>query len=213
MVRIIPEGVVELLAQEGIEWGAGEEEKLGRFLGVLDAWGRAVQTVSIGDREDLVWKHVVDSVSMCGEVARSERGRGWLDIGSGAGFPGIVGAIAFRGMSVTLVERQGKRAGLLRKVLGACGLTNCRVVTGSFPGDVPLSGWGVVTARAVERPERLVDGISRVVSEGAVFVCQDGGGQVRWGDVFHVEHVEAGWRARGWRRGELTRISMNVPDG
>lgn len=214
---ILPDEVAGLLASEGIAWDAVREGMLKRYLDTLAAWGHVVQTVSGGDEQAVLWRHVVDSLSLSRLVRAYGGSNGWLDVGSGAGFPGLVGAIALPEVSVTLVERSGKRAGLLRKGVGACGLQNVRVICGEFPGTGGDSGWGVVTARAVEQPGRLWGAFAEVVEAGAVFLCQQAKVPAGWGEMFHVEHVEDAWRARGWRRGSLwvvrRRSYVIVPRG
>jgi len=70
-------------------------------------------------------------------------------------------------------------------------------------GDLRPDG---ISARAVERPRRILDGVLELLGGGGVVLCQSGdpGREVR--DKFHVEHVEDPWSESGLRRGSLYLI-------
>ncbi|MCL1814738.1 MAG: 16S rRNA (guanine(527)-N(7))-methyltransferase RsmG [Treponema sp.] len=87
-------------------------------------------------RETLIVKHILDSLSPLGHIARllgfTEKpenilaGRMLADAGSGAGLPGIPLAICLPGVRITLIERMRKRAGFLRNT--------CAMLASAFPG-------------------------------------------------------------------------------
>ena len=131
---------------------------------------------------------------------------GWWDIGSGGGFPAIPLALVFEELEAVMVERSRKKAGFLQNAVSELGLsTRVAVRQEDFPREGTLEGpksW-VITARAVEKPERVWHGIQKLVEQGAVFLCQ-------WAEVpkvaletFHVEHIIDDWSKNGLRRGEL----------
>ena len=87
-----------------------------------------------------------------------------IDLGSGAGFPGLPIKIYAPWLSVTLIESQNKKATFLREVLRALALTSINV----FPGRAEDYGGaaGVVTLRAVEKRQRALAAAARLVSPG-----------------------------------------------
>lgn len=95
---------------------------------------------------DSVWqRHFADSLQLLDHVSR---GTGpWLDLGSGAGFPGLVVAIAATGSEMVLVESRKRRVEWLSRVIAELGLERCRVV-GARLESVETFEAAVITARA-----------------------------------------------------------------
>ncbi len=106
--------------------------------------------------EDIVWtRHIADSAQLLDHVPRETAGP-WLDLGSGAGFPGLVVAIMRPTLIVHLVESRSRRIEWLRTVAGALRLKNCRIegerleLLDSFEARV-------ISARAFAPMPRLLD--------------------------------------------------------
>lgn len=121
-------------------------ERLERLAGLL-AEENARQNLVSAASLDAVWqRHFSDSLQLADHVPRETPGR-WLDLGSGAGFPGLVLAISRPGSDFILVESRKRRVEWLTAASGALGLENCRVV-GSRLENVESFPAGVITARA-----------------------------------------------------------------
>lgn len=93
------------------------------------------------------------------------------DIGTGAGFPGLVLAIALPGTQVCLVEADSRKCGFLRKVVASLGIDNVEVV------DLPLQSWtdgigtcDVVTSRRVWRPHTILEHVAPLLAPNGVSV-------------------------------------------
>ena len=94
-------------------------ERLERYAALLEKWNRAINLVARGSLVDLWRRHMLDSAQLW-PLLPTVRGRPWriLDLGSGAGFPGLVLAIMGvpeRGAEVHLVESDEKKAAFLRE--------------------------------------------------------------------------------------------------
>jgi 16S rRNA (guanine527-N7)-methyltransferase len=201
------ESLAVLLAADGIPWGPEQAAQTARYLELLRDMNAYASLVSHGDLERLESVHLPDSLSLAGFVRRaSSAALPHLDIGSGSGFPAIPLAVALPGVSFVLVERSAKKIGFLRQVLGALGLRQVRLVQGEFPGAVRDLRVGSVSARAVERPDRIMKAILPFLDAGAEFLSQSGLSGPAAGGMFHVEHVEDAWTRAGLRRGSLHRI-------
>jgi 16S rRNA (guanine527-N7)-methyltransferase len=85
-----------------------------------------VGAISVGDVPRMRKRHILDSLRAA--VAVTESDRDAYDLGSGGGFPGIPVAIARPSLGVTLVERRGRRAGLLEWLIERLELSNARVL-------------------------------------------------------------------------------------
>ncbi|MGC1271686.1 MAG: 16S rRNA (guanine(527)-N(7))-methyltransferase RsmG [Croceibacterium sp.] len=103
---------------------------------------------------DHVWeRHFADSVQLLDHVPRETPP--WLDLGSGAGFPGLPVAIARPGMEVVLIESRRKRVEWLERVIADLGLTHCRVI-GARLELVPTLPAGTICARAFAPFDKLL---------------------------------------------------------
>lgn len=179
-------------------------KRIEAFHALVLKWNQRYHLVSQGDAGKL-WDHSADSLSLCGGL-HGEKSGNWLDIGSGGGFPAIPLAIALPDVQFTLLERKSNKCGFLEIARNQLGLGNLHVVEGLFPQSVA----GVVdfvSARAVEKPETLADGLEALVRDGAVFMCQNKVLQGRFQGTFHVELIVDNWSQQGLRRGNLWRIS------
>ena len=125
--------------------------------------------------------HVADSLSGL-EVSSLASARRIADIGSGAGFPGLVLAIALPRAQVDLIESAGRKTAVIDRLIQAAALTNARSVTAraeDFAGTPPALGGGAgaydaVTARAVGPLAVRVEYAAPLLREGGVLVAWKG---------------------------------------
>ena len=104
---------------------------------------------------DAVWqRHIADSAQLLDFVPRETVGP-WLDLGTGAGFPGVVIAAMRPDLPVILIESRRKRVEWLKRVCHQFGLTNCRV-EGSRLERVETFSTRVISARAFAPLPRLL---------------------------------------------------------
>ena len=109
-------------------------ERLLDYLALLLQWNRAYNLTAIRDPEEMLTKHLLDSLSIHAYVQGSI-----ADIGTGAGLPGIPLALANPSLTVSLVETAGKKARFLREAVRHLGLAQV-TVHDSRAEDVPESG-------------------------------------------------------------------------
>jgi len=196
-----------LLHQADIPWTADAQDRLDRFVDLLQEWNAFAGLVAPGDLAHLEAAHIADSLSLAPVIKSlaGDRAR-VLDIGSGGGFPAIPLKLALPGLAVTLVERNGKKVGFLRQALGTLHLEDVTILHGDFPAILrhyPVSPQ-VITARAVERPPRLIRALAEFLPVEATFLCQFGDPQPHLrAELFHVEQFEDDWSRAGLRRGTL----------
>lgn len=132
----------------GVEAGVPREtlERLRAFADLLAKWNRSVNLVSARSVEDLWHRHVLDSLQLLPLLPGVEGDL--LDLGSGAGFPGIVLAAAAPRLAVTLVESDKRKAAFLTEGSARLGLGNVAVRCGRIE-DAALPRARVLTARAL----------------------------------------------------------------
>ncbi len=143
-----PERFEALLRESGSEsirpLIEGRAEILAGYLSELDAWRRRVNLTGNLTARELV-DHALEALIPESLIDDSER---LVDIGSGAGFPGLALAIARPDLDVSLVEPRGKRAAFLRHVIRILPVSNAMVVESRIE-QVGGQTFGVATTRAV----------------------------------------------------------------
>lgn len=152
-----PEGYQKLLEAEALREGLALREPmlvaLGRYLGELDAWRRRINLTGDLAPEDLA-VHALESEAGAPLIPHGAR---LLDIGSGAGLPGVPLAIVRPDLSVTLLEPRSKRASFLRHVLRTVPVENATVLCERVE-RLQSPRYDVATSRAIGEIAELVDG-------------------------------------------------------
>lgn len=143
-----------------------------------------------------VWqRHIVDSAQLV-PMARDHAGFGspWLDLGTGAGFPGLVVAALLPEVEVIMVESRARRVEWLERACAALGLDNGRVVKSRLE-LVEAQPCRVISARAFAPLDRLVALAARFSTSDTIWLLPKGRSarqevdQLRgWHHTFHVEH-------------------------
>ncbi len=142
---------------------------------LLKKWQRTVNLVGPSGLEELWVRHIADSLQVSEAVPGARR---WLDLGSGAGFPGLVTAIKLAeepGASVHLVESNRRKCAFLREAAretGAPAIVHCGRIVAILPGlDGPFDA---VSARALAPLETLAAYAEEFLDAGAVGVFPKG---------------------------------------
>jgi 16S rRNA (guanine527-N7)-methyltransferase len=119
--------------------------------------------------EAVVARHTADSL-LFALARRPMPEDAWVDVGSGAGFPGLVLACCFPEARFTLVEPQQRRAGFLELQLHQLGLTNAEVLAARAAELDPI--FDVATARALAEPLLALEALKSLVKpDGAVLLA------------------------------------------
>ena len=122
-----------------------------------------------------VWqRHIADSAQLLSHVPRETSDPGaWLDLGTGAGFPGLVIAALRPEWQVWLVESRKRRVEWLERARIALDLPNCKVV-GARLEMVDSFAAGVISARAFAPLERLIDLSARFSTDSTLWLLPKG---------------------------------------
>ncbi|HVA81136.1 MAG TPA: 16S rRNA (guanine(527)-N(7))-methyltransferase RsmG [Candidatus Binataceae bacterium] len=156
--------------------GPGFASKIGSFATLLALWGRKTNLTADPSDPDEITFHVMDSLApvwiagMHPETALGRslgKGRRMLDVGSGAGFPGLILAAA-TGIDTVLLESRRKRANFLDAAASAMDLPKVTIIqTRATPQNVP-TGFDLVTVRAVGRPREFFELAAAALKPGGV---------------------------------------------
>jgi 16S rRNA (guanine527-N7)-methyltransferase len=145
--------------------------RLHAFIGMLEAENRQQNLISSASLDSVWQRHIADSLQLLLHVPR-ETGA-WLDLGSGAGMPGLVLAIARPDLPMHLVESRKKRVTWLESVAAHFELANCRV-HGSRLESVESAPMGVICARAFAPLEKLLSLSARFSTHDTVWLLPKG---------------------------------------
>ena len=135
----------------GVHLQSAQAERLLQFAALLRRWNAAFNLVSRRDLPRLVARHLLDSLSL----APMLRGARMMDLGTGAGLPGLPLAIACPDVDFTLIDRSERRIRFVRQATFELGLSNVTAVAGDY---VDFRGGGefdTVVSRAVAKPAAL----------------------------------------------------------
>ncbi len=173
----------------------------GEAMEQLDAFVRylmreaASQNLVAASTLDHIWaRHIADSAQLL-TFLTDESWEDWLDLGSGAGLPGIVIGI-LTGKSVTLVESRARRIEYLQRATEMLGLEKKISVAGLPLEKLKTKQFDIISARAFAPLPRLLEGAARFSTEKTLWLLPKGknaatelaGVQENWDLMFHVKH-------------------------
>jgi 16S rRNA (guanine527-N7)-methyltransferase len=156
--------VTNLLAPFELHLSQGQTHQLLVYLELLLRWNPRINLTSIRDPEEIVTRHFGESLYI-GRWARLQGNL--LDIGSGAGFPGLALKIAFPDLATTLLEPVAKKRAFLKEVVRACDFRSVEVRPERLEEFALESGgrnFSSITARAVGHFELLVPAAAKILS-------------------------------------------------
>ena len=148
----------------------GAIAKLARLLTELERWNRRVNLTAIRDLETMVSGHILDSLV----VRPLLEGRRVIDVGTGAGFPGLPLAIAEPQIEFGLLDSNGKKISFVRHVIGELGLSNATAIRARAEDYAPAERFDTVIARALASIPKLLQLAGHLIEEEGVLLALKG---------------------------------------
>lgn len=162
--------------QLGLELTSEQLAHLCRYYGELDKWSKKMNLVARADREEILTSHFLDSLTLLPHLPQNDCRL--LDIGSGAGFPGLVLKAVSHQLQVTLVEPRGKRVAFLRHIIRTLALTGVTVVGERLEADAAmvarLGPFDLVTSRAFADMTVFLTLAAPYCRPGGLLICMKG---------------------------------------
>ena len=149
---------IEELKKINISINNDQLQKLEQYYNILIEENEKINLTSITNKEDVYLKHYYDSLTLI-KIIDLEKIKNLCDIGSGAGFPGLVIKILFPNIKVTLVDSLNKRIDFLNKVISKLELKNVEAIHYRIEeyGLKNREKYDLVTARAVANLNILLE--------------------------------------------------------
>ncbi|MFA5938173.1 MAG: 16S rRNA (guanine(527)-N(7))-methyltransferase RsmG [Sinimarinibacterium sp.] len=144
-------------------------ERLLAYVGELQKWNAAYNLTAVRDPAEMVTRHLLDSLA----VLRLVRGA-VLDVGAGAGLPGIALAIAAPELRVTVLDSNGKKARFMRHAVRTLGLSNVAVVEGRVEDFAEAAGFDCVVSRAFSALDEFFRMTRHLLAPGGQWIAMKG---------------------------------------
>lgn len=154
----------------GLELAGDALAQLESLTSELQRWGKRINLTAILEPRAIVSSHILDSLA----VNPYLEGPQVIDIGTGAGFPGLPLAIANPDMGFTLLDSNGKKIGFVNHMVGMLGLGNVTVVKARAEDYAPGRRFDTVIARALAAVPRLVELAAHLVREDGQLLALKG---------------------------------------
>lgn len=162
---------LEELSKLGITPTTEQLNQLEKFYELLIDWNKMINLTRITKKEEVYLKHFYDSLTIV-KVVDLSKVNTLCDIGTGAGFPGVVLKIMYPNLKVTLVDALQKRVNYLNQIIKSLKLTDIEAI--HVRGEDLKEKYDVVTSRAVANIEKLVTYTMHLVNENGVMVAMKG---------------------------------------
>ena len=148
-------------------------EDMQKFAGLLcelDRWNARINLTAIRDPGEMVTGHLLDSLA----IRRLIEGKSLIDIGTGAGFPGLPIAISEPELSVELLDSNARKISFVQHVIGELEISNAAAVRSRAESYEPGKRFDTVIARALASIPRLIELAGHLVAEKGVMLAQKG---------------------------------------
>lgn len=156
-------GLAAMPAEIGQSLGEAERDKLIHYLLLLGRWNQAYNLTAVRDPREQVARHLLDSLAVLPWVVRGPV----LDLGTGAGLPGIPLALARPGLAFTLLDSNGKKTRFVRQAVLELGLNHVEVIQIRLEAYRPERKFATIVARALASLPELYRGAQSLA-------CDDG---------------------------------------
>lgn len=174
--RIIDIAEIASLLAPYIELEETHLANISIYIDILLKWNAKMNLTAVRDPQQIVQRHFGESFFAAQRLLAPEDAVRIVDVGSGAGFPGLPMAMYAPKSAITLIEVQSKKAAFLNEVIRGLGLKNAHVFNQraeSYAGKAEL-----VTMRAVEKFEAALPTAAKLVESGGKVALMIGGAQV-----------------------------------
>jgi len=162
---------IEELKKLNIKIKEEQLEKLEKFYNLLIEWNEKINLTRITEQEEVYLKHFYDSLTIT-KVIELNKVETLCDVGTGAGFPGIVLKICYPNLKITLIDSLLKRVNYLNEIIKKLELKDIKAI--HTRGEDFKEKFDVVTSRAVANIEKLLKYTMHLVNKNGQMIAMKG---------------------------------------
>lgn len=166
LLAILNDGLSEL----GLSLSARVCGQLIDYVELLQQWNRAYNLTAVVDPEQMVVRHLLDSLAVNPLI----QGKRFIDVGSGAGVPGLILAMARTDAEFVLLDGNGKKTRFLFQARTHLGLTNVTEVQQRAENHVDMSGFAGVLSRGLASLSEMLMCTDHLLAPGGYFYALKG---------------------------------------
>ena len=137
------------------------------YLNLIEKWNRVYNLTAIRERDEMIKLHFLDSLSILNHVEMEHV----LDVGSGAGFPGIVLAITKPELKVTVMDSVNKKTTFMQQVKSELSLTNLNVVNARVEEYQPTILFDSVITRAFSSVQNMLSMTQHILQKDGAWLA------------------------------------------
>ena len=167
--------MTENLKPLNIELSDMQIEQFYNYMNILIEWNKIMNLTGITEPKEVITKHFIDSLTVLNKIDKQSK---LIDVGTGAGFPGIPIKIAFPEIEVVLLDSLNKRIKFLNKVIEKLQLDNIKTIHGraeDYGKDKNYrEKYDIAIARAVAPLNILLEYLMPFVKVGGKCICMKG---------------------------------------
>ena len=179
-----------------------QNQRLLDYVDLLSRWNTTYNLTAIRDPEEMMSHHIVDCLAAVAPLRRQlatsiNSSPAILDVGSGAGLPGVVFAITNPGWAVTCVDSVGKKVAFLRQAAASLNIGNLKAEHARVEDLEAVRRCDIVVARAFSSLASLAQATAHLLAENGAWMAMKGkvpeteiGGLPQNIEVFHVERLD-----------------------
>lgn len=161
--------------QLGVAVSATQQAQLLHYLAALSLWNKKFNLTAITHPDDMLTKHVLDSMSMLPHLPVASQGNSLLDVGTGAGLPGVILAIFEPEWHCTVLDSNSKKIRFIRQVVGELALENVTPVHERIENMAQAAKrYDVITSRAFASLQDFVNLTQPVLAEHGMLAAMKG---------------------------------------
>ncbi len=146
------------------------EQNIETYLELLQKWNKAYNLTAINDKEEMLKLHILDSLAILPFI----QGKRIIDVGTGAGLPGIIIAMANPNLTVTLLDSNGKKIRFLQEVKRVLAISNINIIQSRVLDYHPDINFDTVISRAFSSIKNMQEWSQHLLTTNGILLAMKG---------------------------------------
>ncbi len=158
------------LSENNMTVSAPVEEALIQYLNLLKTWNHAFNLTAITEPRDMVYLHLIDSLAAAPFIKNTH----CLDVGSGAGLPGIPLALTHPEQQWVTIDKSSKKMRFITQVIAELKLTNLQAVANRVEDFHPSEKFNTIISRAYGTLRLFIESTAHLLNSDGIFIAMKG---------------------------------------